>query len=85
MNMPNYTINLSEDELLQLQETAEDEGVSVDRLIKKAILRLLRREPGDLDLKKHPSFGMWADVDKADEELLNELGGNWGNFPLKDA
>jgi len=84
MSMPNYTIDLSEHESIQLQKTAKAEGVSIDQLIKRAILSLLRHKRNDLDLKKHSSFGMWADVDKTDEELLNELGGHWSNFPLKD-
>lgn len=30
-----------------------------------------------------PSFGMWADLTESDEELLNRLGGAWGD-PLAE-
>ena len=26
-----------------------------------------------------PSFGMWADLTESDDELLNRLGGGWGD------
>ena len=32
----------------------------------------------DVDFTKLPSFGMWRDLTESDEELLNRLGGGWG-------
>ena len=33
--------------------------------------------------KKLPGFGMWKDRTETDEDLLTELRGNWGEFPIE--
>ena len=30
-----------------------------------------------------PAFGLWKDDLRSDEELLDELGGNWSDIPLE--
>ena len=36
------------------------------------------------DFTKLPSFGMWADREESDEELLRELGGGFGPLDSQD-
>ena len=31
-----------------------------------------------------PAFGLWRDDPRTDEEILDELGGNWTDFPLEE-
>ena len=38
----------------------------------------------DVDFTKLPSFGMWSDLTESDEELLNRLGGGWGEPEVFD-
>lgn len=80
-----YIDMLSQEEYEKLKDLADTEGISLEDFIRQSIRNLLRRKPRLIDFTKDSSFGIWKDVSKADEELLNELGGNWENFPLKDA
>ena len=31
-----------------------------------------------------PAFGLWRDDSRTDEEILDELGGNWTGIPLEE-
>lgn len=53
--------------------------------LRQIVEQLLPKKSDNNDFTKDPSFGIWKEVSKSDEELLNELGGNWENFPLEDA
>jgi hypothetical protein len=72
---------LSPEEYSDLRILAEEEGKPMEQLLREAVQRLLhRRRP--LDLTRDPSFGLWKDNPRSDEELLADLGGNWqGVFP----
>ena len=91
-----YIDNLSQEEYKKLKNLADTEGLSIEDFIRQSIRKLLRKKTRPVDFTKDPSFGMWKDVPQTelplrpsaslrDEELLNELGGNWENFPLEDA
>ena len=80
-----YIDMLSIEEYEKLQNLADTEGLAIEDFIRQSIRKLLRQKPRSIDFTKDPSFGIWKDVPKTDEELLNELGGNWENFPLEDA
>jgi hypothetical protein len=76
-----YIDMLSREEYEKLKDLADIEGISLEDFIRQSIRNLLRRKPRPIDFTKDPSFGIWKEVSKTDEELLNELGGNWENFP----
>ncbi len=80
-----YIDNLSQEEYKKLKNLADTEGLSIEDFICQSIRKLLRKKPRPIDFTKDPSFGIWKDVPKTDEELLDELGGNWENFPLEYA
>ncbi len=83
--MPNvqYIDTLSREEYEKLKNLADIEGLSLEDFIRQSIRNLLRRKPRPIDFTKDSSFGIWKEVSKTDEELLNGLGGNWENFPLE--
>jgi len=78
-----YIDVLSQEEYETLKDLADIEGLSLEDFIRQSIRKLLRQKPRPVDFTKDPSFGIWKDVSKTDEELLNELGGNWEIFPLR--
>jgi hypothetical protein len=80
-----YIDTFSQEEYEKLKNLADIEGLSLEDFIRQSIRTLLRQKPRPVDFTKDPSFGIWKEISKTDEELLNELGGNWDNFPLKDA
>lgn len=67
---------------LQLFALANQRNVSVSQMVRDAVVKSyfpVRK----VDFTKHPSFGAWKDIKKSDKKLLEEIGGNWTNFPLE--
>lgn len=74
MSAPTLDAILGPEEYRDLRAVAEQEGKSVEQLLRDTVRDLLRsREP--LDLATDPSFGLWQDDPRSDDEMLADLGG----------
>ena len=77
------TISLPAKKYKALLAIARRRKRTVKALVKEAVERTyLKSTP--VDFTKLPAFGMWKDDPRSDEEILNDLGGNWSNFPLSE-
>lgn len=78
-------IEISDKEYRRLLAIARRRKRTVKTLVKEAIDQVyLRPSLQADDLMRLPAFGLWKDDPRTDDEILNEIGGNWVNFPLKD-
>lgn len=77
--MPTPTLEsiLRPEEYRELSILAEQEGRTVEDLLHDAVREILDRRRPPVDLTQDPSFGMWSDDPRSDEELLSDLGGCW--------
>lgn len=79
------TISLPAKEYQRLLAIARRRKRTVKALVKEAVEQAyLKPSITPEDLMRLPAFGMWKDDPRTDEELLNDLGGNWSNFPLEE-
>lgn len=76
-------IELPDKEYRRLLAIARRRKRTVKTLVKEAVERTYLK-PSPADFTKLPAFGMWKDDPRTDEEILNDLGGNWSNFPLEE-
>ena len=77
------TISFAATEYKRLLAIARRRKRTVKKLVKEAVERAYLKSP-PVDFTKLAAFGMWADDPRTDEEILNDLGGNWTNFPLEE-
>ncbi len=66
----------------RLFELADQKNVSVSQMIRDAVIKSYFPQR-KIDFTKLPAFGSWRNIKKSDKKLLEEIGGNWTNFPLK--
>ena len=67
---------------LRLFELADQRNVSASRLIREAVVKTYFPK-NKTDFTKLAAFGSWKNIKKSNKKLLDEIGGNWTNFPLK--
>ncbi len=67
---------------LWLFELADQKNLSVSQMVRDAVIKNYFPEK-KVDFTKLPAFGSWKNIKKSDKKLLEEIGGNWTNFPLK--
>ena len=72
-----YINTLSEEEYENLKHLADIEGLSIEDFIGRVIKKLLHRKHRTIDYTKHPSFGIWKNDTRTDEEILNSISGGW--------
>ncbi|MBM3238877.1 hypothetical protein FJZ31_21510 [Candidatus Poribacteria bacterium] len=72
-----YIDTLSQEEYEDLKNLADTEGLSIEDFIESVIKKLLRRKPRPIDYTRHPSFGIWKNDARTDEEILNSISGGW--------
>jgi hypothetical protein len=70
-----YIDTLSQEEYENLKNLADTEGLSIEDFIGRVIKRLLNRKPRSIDYTKHPSFGIWKNDTRTDEEILSSIPG----------
>ena len=77
------TINLTPEEYKILEKIAEEKNSTVNDLIKIAVEKnFLNRKKSRFDELR--AFGMWAKDPRNEEEILDETGGDWSNFPVQE-
>lgn len=64
-----------------LKDIALKEKKSVGKLIRESVRKVFL-EDKKINFKKHPSFGLWSKDTRSDDEILEEIGGRWEQFPL---
>ena len=67
---------------LRLFELADQKNISVSQMIRTAVVKTYFPKKS-VDFIKNSFFGSWEDIKKSDKKLLEEIGGNWKNFPLE--
>ena len=66
-----------------LKKIAQEENETISEVIKKTVEKALSlKTTSRFDNLK--AFGIWAEDPRTDQEILNETGGNWSNFPLEE-
>ncbi|MBI4315928.1 MAG: hypothetical protein HY679_08330 [Chloroflexi bacterium] len=77
-------VELPEKEYRRLLAIARRRKRTVKALVKEAVEQAYLNPPITAEeLMRLPAFGIWKDDPRTDEEILNDLGGNWSNFPLE--
>lgn len=71
---------LTEELYKVLAGLAEKTDNSISSLVRKAVTKTYLRPDNKQTL---PAYGIWKNRKETDQELLEKLGGNWKNFPLK--
>lgn len=76
-------INFPAKDYQRLLAIARRRKRTVQALVQEAVEHAYLK-PSQVDFTKLPAFGMWADDPRTDEEILDDLGGNWSGFPLSE-
>lgn len=67
---------------LRLFELADRKNVSVSQMVRDAVVKTYFPQKS-VDFTKNSFFGSWKTIKKSDKKLLEEISGNWTNFPLE--
>lgn len=67
---------------LRLFELADRKNVSVSQMVRDAVVKTYFPQR-NVDFTKNSFFGSWKAIKKSDKKLLEDISGNWTNFPLE--